>query len=73
MNGPHRLIVIDEATETFLCATCRRPADHAVHTYRDGSPRPVTRLSRFDHDRHGCYPNPIECPFCHGDGTGESA
>src|SRR4029077_7457130 len=28
------------------------------------------RLGHFDYERHVCRPNPIECTFCHGDGTG---
>jgi len=29
-------------------------------------------LARFDDDGgHVCVPNPIECPTCHGDGTGK--
>jgi hypothetical protein len=30
----------------------------------------MSDLSRFDFDRHLCRPNPVECPLCHGDGTG---
>jgi RecJ-like exonuclease len=62
--------------QTQPCPECYGRGD--FDTYRSGGNTcrrcggsgSIAVLSKFDHERHVCAPNPIECTLCHGDGTG---
>ncbi len=47
------------------CTRCGGSGLHSTPAAQDNQ-----RLGQFDYERHVCRPNPIECPVCHGDGTG---